>query len=379
MPDHLAGKTVAVAADRPGRNAALDGFRALGVLAVMALHLGIPQARLGFMGVDVFFVLSGYLITSYLVAEWDRRGTLGFRRFYIRRLLRLVPALVPLLIVCGALVPRADQVATALGVANWAMVLNLVPGMGERLFVHTWSLAAEWQYYLIWPPIFLLLARLRLPRAALAGLLVALAVASGMWRGFVWQATGDLTHVHYGVDTRSDGLLLGTAVALLFSLPPVVAWLRHRRLVRPATWLAFLATVGMLVSGAPESAFLAGGQSALVIGAALLLCGLLLDPPRALVRFLGHPALAWVGKISYGLYLWHLPIHGYLQSVRGFPEPIVIAGTLALSFAAAALSYYLIELPALQLKDHFGGPVSQSLPVAAPAPTPTHGVMLPSG
>jgi peptidoglycan/LPS O-acetylase OafA/YrhL len=254
------------------------------------------------------------------------------------------------------------------------MALGILPGMNQRLLVHTWSLASEWQYYLIWPLLFIVLLRSRLSRSSLALLIAAVALASGVWRTVLWNMTGDLPRVQYALDTRSDGLLAGTAVALLFSNPAIVDRLRSWRHVRPATWLAFLATLGLLASGAPLPFFLWGGETALVAGAALLLCGLLLDPPRGVVRILASPLLAWIGKISYGLYLWHLPIHGYLQSVRGLQGIALILATLALTFAAASASYYLIEQPLLRLKVQFGalaqraGPSSPISSSSAAAP-----------
>jgi peptidoglycan/LPS O-acetylase OafA/YrhL len=337
-------------ARRADRNPALDGIRALGVLVVMAYHLGLPGSDAGFLGVDLFFVLSGFLITSYLVREWEADQAIGLGRFWMRRLLRLVPALVLMLLICGSLTPRPDQVAAALGLANFAMVLGIVPGMNQRLLVHTWSLASEWQYYLIWPLFFILLMKSRLTRPRAALVVAAVALASGIWRSIAWATTGDAPRVLYLLDTRSDGLLLGTAVALLLSSPTTAERLRACRLIGPATWLALLVTLGVLASGAPFEFFMRGGLLAFVIVVALLLSGVLIAQPRGVVRWLSLPVFVWIGSISYGLYLWHLPIHGYLESVRGVRGLTLVLLTLALSFGAASLSFYLFEKPAMRLK-----------------------------
>ena len=174
-----------------GHRRALDGLRGVAVLAVLGFHGGVPFMRGGFLGVDVFFVLSGFLITSLLYEEWRRTGAIRLRAFYMRRVLRLLPALILLLLaltIYAIWLPWPDQRArlraeiafTLLYVANWALAFRLVPDLG--FLAHAWSLAIEEQFYLVWPLALLLLLRsgVRLPRVI--ALVMLAIVASAAWR-----------------------------------------------------------------------------------------------------------------------------------------------------------------------------------------------------
>jgi peptidoglycan/LPS O-acetylase OafA/YrhL len=311
----------------------LDGLRGIAVLIVLASHTRLADfaAEGGAAGVTLFFALSGFLITSLLVAEFDRSGRVAFRAFYIRRGLRLLPALFTLLgVVTVGYALNAwpsqpiDLLATLAAViayvANWAPVLfHIKVGVLD----HTWSLGIEEQFYLIWPLTLVAALRVLGPRGI--GLVaIAVAVLVTPWRTLLLM-DGLALRVFAGTDTHADALLFGCALALLQ--------------VRASPFVGWLGICGVVVAGA---AWVSGG------------IGLLLFLPVATVASVaaiaGCPAmlawhpLAYVGRISYGLYLWH-----YLLIWWGWPAPLVIAASIAI----AIVSFELLERPFLRLKDRY--------------------------
>ncbi|HLH46071.1 MAG TPA: acyltransferase, partial [Acidimicrobiales bacterium] len=206
----------------------LDGVRAIAIVAVVVYHLSPGALPGGFLGVDLFFVVSGYLITTLLTDEWRRQGTIELLRFWGRRVRRLYPAiaaLVAVLVPVTALLdPRAlaesrlTIVAALVYLTNWWFIFHHVSYF-ERfgpppLLVHLWSLAIEEQYYLIWPPLLVLLLRRRRP-ARIALLALAGAAASALLMGLLYHGAGSLDRVYYGSDTHAEGLLFGSALALV--------------------------------------------------------------------------------------------------------------------------------------------------------------------
>jgi peptidoglycan/LPS O-acetylase OafA/YrhL len=341
-------------------NPMLDGLRAIAILSVMAFHLELQGTEAGFLGVDMFFVLSGFLITSLLMAESQKYGKIHFGRFYVRRLLRLVPALYLLLAVTGfviVLVPHSDVIATGIGISNLAVAFHLVPGMNERPLVHTWSVAIEWQYYLLWPPVLVLLLKRGIPRRSIILGLIGVALACGIWRGIVWHATGSIERAHYALDVRIDALLLGSALGLFMADAEQPRRLQGQRWVRVATYAALAVMLALLLSRGQFDFFMYGAQTVFIVAVAIFLLGLLIDPPWLLQRILAFPLLVWIGMISYGLYLWHLPILQYLYGAQGYePHTLdTILTMLGLAFGAAVLSYFLVETPALRLKSRLSG------------------------
>jgi peptidoglycan/LPS O-acetylase OafA/YrhL len=309
---------------------ALDGLRAVAVVAVLLYHLAVPWLRGGFLGVDLFFVLSGFLITSLLVGEYRSAGTIHLGRFWARRVRRLLPAaLLVILAVCGwaALTAPSDRIWSVRGdalwtlgyAANWHFVLS-----GQSYFaqfsqpsplLHTWSLAIEEQFYLLWPLLVLLAMRLRRGRVwvlAVAAVLGA-AVSGGLMR-HLYEAA-DPSRVYYGTDTRAHELLAGAVLALLLASPlgeRLRPWLR--RLALPAG-LAVLAAVVLMPDSWPLS------------------------------RVLGIAPLAWLGRISYGLYLWHWPVYQALTTNSGLRGWVLDLARIAVSLGLAVASFYLVERP----------------------------------
>ena len=344
---------------------ALDGVRALAVAAVVVYHARPGWLPGGFMGVDVFFVLSGFLITSLLLREQRSTGRIRLRSFWARRARRLLPALYVLLglvlayelalRLVGATTLRWDALA-ALGYAtNWFLI-----GHQQSYFAafsapdalqHLWSLAVEEQFYLVWP----LLCVVGLLRRRFALLAVGAAAAgSTLLCAFVYNPIGDPSRVYYGTDTHSAGLLIGAALALLHARawPRVTPKYRpSRRGVRLALGLGALSLCGLVVAfllmAETQSLVYRGGLSLVALGAALLI-GVLLHPcGRLLAAGFAWRPLRWIGVRSYGIYLWHWPVlvmtspHGDPGSS---PVALVVMQVLA-SVGLAALSYRFVETP----------------------------------
>jgi peptidoglycan/LPS O-acetylase OafA/YrhL len=342
---------------RLGRVPALDGLRGVAVLAVIVFHAHPALLTGGFFGVDVFFTLSGFLITSLAVQEVAGTGRLSLRRFYQRRALRLLPALVTLLavVVAAYALLRPEDLRTILieaGIAlayagNWTRaILVTVPDM----LGHTWSLAVEEQFYLLWPPLFLLLMRVGGRRAALIG---TIALAAGAW---AWRATlamtGASTHrIYNGLDTRLDALMIGCALALALSLltSEQLERLRDRtRLITPLAMVTLAAFAAKSVWWAQDAFVWRYGTVAVLTAAVIL--GVTLDARSPLAVLLSMRWLRGVGVISYGLYLWHYPVSRFAaQATRD--AWVVLVVTLVGSFVVAGISYFVVERPFLALKN----------------------------
>lgn len=347
-----------------GHQPALDGLRGIAVLAVIGLHAGLLPG--GGAGVDVFFTLSGFLITCLLFEERAATGTVRLGQFYMRRLLRLMPALVCLLVVhaiyCGIFYEGWERKAGLTGgmislsyLSNWSRAFKWLPLAGLS---HTWSLAIEEQFYLLWPVLLLgILALARSPRRALVAVL-ALAVLFAGHRARLMYQGAPLHRLYNGLDTRADALLIGCSAALMYQAFPIRRGARAAWCLSLAAGLCFLLLLGYFVVGdtceAPGLYY--GGYSLLALGSALVILGLTQAAPGLgiLSALLRRPLLVWVGKLSYGLYLWHFFIF-YVCEER-FPQAtrwLTLALAVCLTFAVAALSFYVVERPILRLKSRF--------------------------
>ena len=353
----------------------LDGLRALAVAAVVLYHAGVPWLRGGFLGVDVFFVLSGFLITSLLLAEWrrGRRPRLDLAAFWRRRARRILPALYLLLAaVLGAwlvflpgrvAVIRGDALAAFGYVANWYFLLGAQPYFETAgrpsPFLHLWSLGVEEQFYLLWPVLFLAAARLR--RGAAPALLAAAAVAA-VWGALLYRGGADPTRVYYGADTHSSGLLIGSALAFVWrparrlrrgrrGSPQLRERVRRVLTGRPFAEVAAAACLAGLVAAFvwldEDRGFLYQGGLALVAalsGAALVAVSHPAGSATAAV--LESRPVRWLGLRSYGVYLWHWP----LLVLTGFPKsPLAALAVLAATLLLAEASYRLVEMPLRRL------------------------------
>ncbi len=341
-----------MAAPRPrlGYRPALDGLRGIAVALVMVRHLGQPfGVGGGTVGVGTFFALSGFLITTLLIEEQEATGRVDLGRFWIRRGCRLLPALAVVLaavVVWFGLVEhqsyKGPAAYAALYAGNWAQI-------GGRPFgalAHVWTLAVEEHFYLVWPLLFLALSRLRLRTAAVVTL--GLAAASTAVRLGLFAAGASPARLQMGTDTRLDGLLLGCAVAL------ALAHARRRPRVALPAAVAAIGVLGVLVAVPPYHSFMLTAGYVLIPLAALTVIGHVVGdgPPSPFTTALGWKPLASLGKISYGLYLWHLPVYAViLPRVLDLPLAVRSAVVVAASVAVAGLSYVAVERPFLRLKD----------------------------
>ncbi|GCD48332.1 acyltransferase family protein [Streptomyces paromomycinus] len=350
---------------RPGPRATgrhitpLDGLRGLAVLGVLFFHAGHFDG--GFLGVDLFFVLSGFLITGLLLKEAaDRNGTVGLAAFWERRVRRLLPALTVMIVAVLLLVRAAgppyllgfaleDGPWAALQATNWHFISDQVGYWNDgdtRVFSHLWSIGVEWQFYVVWPVVVAVLARRRttrrlVPLIAASGAVLSLVVMIALAHG------PDTTRVYEGTDTRAFSLLLG---ALMATGP--VRRLLSRTPGRLANCLCAALVCGLgahwCLTGGPSDPFLfRGGLFLHALAAALLIALLAHTPAGPVGRLLGSRPLRELGAVSYSLYLWHWPIYLLLsEDVLGFGGWARTAVLLAVSLAAGWLSKVLVEDPA---------------------------------
>jgi peptidoglycan/LPS O-acetylase OafA/YrhL len=344
----------------------LDGLRGIAILLVMVFHLRQHVLVGGFLGVDVFFVLSGFLITSLLVEEWDRTGAVSLKQFYLRRILRLFPALAALLafwtLWAVTLPSWADKsrIPWALGVvvfyvSNWlqAYESSLIDFRNfTRPLLHTWSLAIEEQFYLIWPVLLLFLLRRRLSvRALVASVLAGAAASAGLCAALWYAWDPRWQRVYYRSDTRADVLLIGCALGLLYTRDALPRSRGALMLLKATAALALVPMVALVLWADLTNAVLyQGGLAFFGLGVAAGMAVLLQEPPRWAVAILESRALVWIGQRSYGLYLWHWFLYKVADSEE-WPQWHRILVRLLTSFAVAELSYNLVERPFLLRKD----------------------------
>lgn len=314
-------------------NPALDGIRALSILVVVFFHCEAPGLGGGFVGLDIFFVLSGYLITALLATE-QRHGGIEIGRFYARRALRLYPTLLLLIAAYFALAPvlfpTEDRwlVAVVAGfyvfdyaIAFWDMPLSIA---------HTWSLGVEEKFYLLWPLLLPLILRTRRP---LAWLLAAFFAVTA-WRYFVNHTWG-WKQAYFSFDTRMTGILLGAIAAL--ARPKI-----SRRLVTLAC-----VVLALLIVVPPVVSHRVGDADIWRISVAELAAFVLVSyaAEHAKSSFLASPPMVYIGRLSYGIYIWHFPVVVLLN--RDHPQPfwITLSTTLLFSFTMAALCLHLVDEP----------------------------------
>ncbi len=341
----------------------IDALRALAVLAVFLYHAGVDWMPGGFLGVDLFFVISGYLITSLLLREFRRGGHVRLGRFWLRRARRLLPAvgvMIAVTMVVGAIADpdrveqmRGDAIASLAYVANWHFIYADVSYFDQfqrpSLFTHLWSLAVEEQFYLFWPLLFAagmkLFGRTKLLLGVAAGALASVALA---W--ILFDPTGDASRVYYGTDTHAVGLLAGVALALIWS-PTELRRRRTGPLVGPLLDVVGVFALGFIVLSFVnvhdyDLGLWHGGYLWLALVTALLIA-VVVHPAARLGGILGQAPVLWLGLRSYSFYLWHWPV---LVLTRpgvdvDLPTELLIPLQLALVLLLSELSYRYVELP----------------------------------
>ena len=343
----------------------LDGIRAIAVIMVLAYHLKLALFKSGFLGVTVFFVLSGYLITGILISEVEEEGTIDLKNFWLRRIRRLVPAVMSMAVVIifvSAVVNRIiftkgckDFLASVLGFNNWWQIFNKVSyfeaaGVPSP-FTHCWSLAIETQFYLIYPLILLGIYKLvksrgegRAKRGLLfAGVTLLLALISVILMIVLFDPQQDASRVYYGTDTRAFSLLFGALLAILWEYRMVPRRLSASvNMVLGSVSFAVLLVMTIAINGS-SNFWYRGGQ---FLGTILTVLMVYAVSGRKtwLSRFLSNPVLKWIGDRSYSIYLWHYPI--ILLISKGIKASWWITLIeIVLSVVLAELSYRFIETP----------------------------------
>ena len=345
----------------------LDGIRALAVLGVLLYHADLPWLPGGYLGVDVFFVLSGFLITSLILEEFDRTGRIAFGRFYLGRARRLLPALLLVLLVvslAAVLVYRdaarqvaSDALASALYVNNWWYIVadqSYFEFIGRPpLLKHLWSLAVEEQFYLIWPAVAAAVM-LRWRRRGVAIVSLALALASTAWMVTLATANGypeyaDPSRAYFGTDAHAMGLLVGAALATVWrpgrirtDIAPTA-----RNTVTAVGVAALVAVVGFFVVVGEFTPWMYRGGFLVLALVVAVLVSAASHPASPLGRWMGRQPWRYLGQRSYGLYLWHWPI--FMVTRPGLDTPLdgpaLLVLRLGLTVAVAEASYRWLEMP----------------------------------
>jgi peptidoglycan/LPS O-acetylase OafA/YrhL len=377
---------------RFGYQPALDGIRAVAVALVLLFHYrmgdGRPVLAGGFLGVDIFFVLSGFLITTLLLEERLGAGRIGLRQFYARRALRLFPPLAVLLVagIVALLVlepgdsdrPEWEGIAgAAFYYANW---LRIVGGDLLGMLDHTWSLSIEEQFYLVFPLVLVLVMRRRVSLPMVLVVLGALTLVSFAVRLWIWTSRPEMgaptfadfylhvtgrsrppappnawieawDRVYFGSDTRAETLLVGALLAVVLTLG-----VRHVRRV-PLVPMIGIGIVGVLVAAAVVDRAKFGtqwlpvwGTLALEAGIVAVIASVVVAPRAHLARVLALPPLVWLGRRSYAIYLFHLPVFVLVDRSGDVPLWVFFVGEVVLVLALAELSFRAVERPAAGLR-----------------------------
>ncbi len=380
---------------------------------MICYHAGISWVGGGLLGVDVFFVLSGFLITSLLCRELSRSGTVRLGRFWAQRARRLLPALIILLLGVAAYayafrssidvsLVRGDALSTLVYVANWHFIFAdqgyFAQAAAPSPLLHTWSLAVEEQYYLIWPLVALFVVR-RWGIRALAATAGLLAVASAVLMGALYAAGTSIDRLYYGTDTRAQALLVGSLLGAIGSHRGEAFSIVPERWTKTAGQRRLWTTVGVggaayLVwawhgLGGQDPVLYRGGFFVVAVAAGAVILACVTVPRSALVRFLSIPAIVFVGRISYGLYLYHWPLFLVIDHAHtGLSGGWLLLVRLVATFTAATVSFICIEEP-IRTRRMFRGrrglgmaavaAVVTAVAVVAATASPAHAVTPPLG
>jgi len=374
------------------RVTALDGFRAVGLLLIVGFHFGVSGMTGGFVGVDVFYVLSGYLITGLLLGEWARAARIGLGAFWLRRARRLLPALLVVLVVVTLVVRfaypaglypnlRMADLSALFYFSNWWQIASsgnyFVATGAVSPLTHTWSLAVEEQFYLVWPLVVVAVLHVgrRFDRGVelLLGVSLLGVIASATEMFVLYHPGANITRLYFGTDTHAQSILVGAVLACVLTLvqrrrglegmAPTAAS-RPARVVLTLVGLAgFAGTLALTYTLVGTDAFAyRGGFLLSALSAAAIILGAVCVARGPIARVLSLGPMVWMGTVSYGAYLWHYPVFIELDAARTGAHGIgLLAIRTATTFVLAAASYYLVERPVME------GTFWRSLKAAGPA------------
>ncbi len=360
------------------RVSSLDGLRAVALLIIMGYHFGVGGLQGGFFSLDIFYVLSGFLITGLLLGEYQRRGRIILSAFWLRRARRLLPALLVMLVVVTICVRFVAQPGTypdfrmsALSAlfyfSNWWQIAAsgnyfVVTGPVSPL-THTWSLAVEEQFYLIWPLVVLAVLHVTKSFAkgvrALLVLSVVGATASATEMALLYSPTANTTRLYFGTDTHAQSILIGAAMACAMlmiqrrqgttGLAPQATSPTARRLLVLVGLVGFAVMFTLAGVATGTAAFdYQGGFAISALASAAVIIGAVCVPSGIVARVLSLRPLVWLGTISYGAYLWHFPIYIFVDSTNtGLYGLWLMALRFASTIVIAAASFYLVERPVM--------------------------------
>jgi peptidoglycan/LPS O-acetylase OafA/YrhL len=390
--DNPTGRAARPSATGKERIASLDGIRAVALLLIMGYHFGVGWLQGGFFSLDIFYVLSGYLITGLLTSEYRKRGGIKLSAFWLRRARRLLPALLIVLVAVTLMIRFAEPAGlypdfrmSALSAlfyfSNWWQIATsgnyFVATGAVSPLTHTWSLAVEEQFYLIWPLVVLAVMGLSRTFArgirALLVLSVVGAVASAVEMVLLYSPSANITRLYFGTDTHAQSILIGAAMACSMT---IIQMRRGKEGMAPRATSSSLRTILILVGLAGFAGTLTltltlqgtsafdyqGGFTLSALSAAAIIIAAVCVPAGPIARFLSLSPLVWLGTISYGAYLWHYPVFVYFDSARtGLTDLSLLAVRFACTVTLATASYYLVERPVLY------GTFWRSLKAAVPA------------
>jgi peptidoglycan/LPS O-acetylase OafA/YrhL len=342
----------------------LDGFRGISIILVFIHHLYHPLLPGGFLGVDMFFVLSGFLITSLLLGEWREYGSISLKNFYIRRVCRLMPAVFFLILALAAFAllfqNKAGAEKTFQGIwltlsyaSNWFYAFNAVSA--DNPLGVTWSLAIEEQFYLLFPLFLYFALKNKFASRQIIYVLIFLIAVVSLHRAFLAASGANTQRLYYASDTRADALLIGCLVAFLvsqnFSLVN-----RIQRYLKAGAFvsLIFLLTMFATANWSDAVLYQMGGYSFVALSVAILLAAVVICQPKLTVKALSSAPLVWIGRVSYGLYLWHWTVRYFIYDKEVLPPSnLHLAAAIFLSLAFTFFSFYLVEQPFLKVKKLF--------------------------
>ena len=339
----------------------LDGMRGLAVLAVIMFHARVPWFRGGFIGVDIFFVLSGFLITSLLVQEYNSRQHIDLKNFYMRRVLRLGPALVAFLaifvsislLMLDAEKARSniiDTLITLFYFTNWSWAFQIHP---SQPLGHTWSLSIEEQFYIIWPTLLITFLRFTRSRINVIFAVVLLLLSSWLTRICLAAGGASVDRLYDGLDTRGDELLIGCLLGIILS-SNLIKEHHQYQIENVLKFIGPLSVISLLLSSIfmrlSKMYMYYWGFLVIEFSAIIIILDVFISQKSIIKRILLIKPLAWIGKISYGLYLWHYLIF-YTMRGLGFRHIVTMTIGTGVTFLVASASYYFLERPFLKLKN----------------------------